>query len=154
MILLNHKFIKDIPRKSLQDMVLTKKITNYRFELKIIYKIETIIRMVWKDRSQVMIWKKIIINHYKLWFKEEHYELWFEKKSLQAQKPLQVMTYHFKLKPLQTIMVWNGDYHKYKIIIKNDLKYKLWLGYLKIPPKSIISKERHFKIQMWNDKEW
>ena len=110
--------------------------------------------IVWKDRLQVMVWKKIIINHYKLWFKEEHYELWFEKKSLQAQKPLQVMAYHYKLKTITTIMVWNGDYHKLKIITKYDLKCKWWFGYLKIPPKIIISKGHHFKIQMWNEKEW
>ena len=55
-------------------MVLTRKITNHRFELKIIYKIETIIRYGLKRH---------ITSH---GLKENHY------------KPLQVMAYHYKLK--------------------------------------------------------
>ena len=59
MIFINHKFIKYIPRESFQDMVLTKKVTNHRFELKSFTKLNHFLDMVWKE---------IIIKHSKVWF--------------------------------------------------------------------------------------
>ena len=48
-----------------------------------------------------MILKEIIIKHFKYGLEEDYHELWFEIKSLQAQKPLQVMGYYYK--PLQNM---------------------------------------------------
>ena len=47
MILINQKFIKDILKESLQDMVLTHDVTNGKVWIEIIHKIKPFLDMVW-----------------------------------------------------------------------------------------------------------
>ena len=46
MILINQKFIKDILKESLQEMVLTNEVTNYKVWIEIIDKIKPFLDMV------------------------------------------------------------------------------------------------------------